>query len=70
MKLIYRRYLEQRSIYSKTGKVWTIDDVPPTWREETRALVIADGYEFLEDGTAQKIVAPVESEEVTEEVTE
>lgn len=48
----YARHLEDRDIYSKTGEVWTINDVPPTWRAKTEAKVIADGYHFDEDGTA------------------
>jgi hypothetical protein len=50
----YSRHLEERDINEKTDKVWTIMDVPNTWRKKTEAKVIADGYEFLEDGTAVK----------------
>lgn len=53
----YGRLLEEREINEKTGEIWAIQDVPNTWREKTRVKVEADGYEFLEDGTAQKIEA-------------
>ena len=48
----YARHLEERDINEKTGKVWSINDVPNTWRAKTQAKVIADGYYFDEDGTA------------------
>lgn len=50
----YSRHLENRDINEKTGEVWSINDVPNTWKAKTEAKVIADGYEFLEDGTAVK----------------
>lgn len=55
----YARHLEERDIYIKTGQVWTINDVPNTWRAKTKAKVENDGYYFAEDGTAY----PNESEE-------
>lgn len=48
----YARVLESREINSMTGEVWAIQDVPNTWRSKTEAKVLADGYVFLEDGTA------------------
>ena len=48
----YSRLLEEREIYYKTEEVWTINDVPRTWRSKTEAKVLADGYHFAEDGTA------------------
>ena len=48
----YSRHLEQRDINVNTGEVWSINDVPNTWRAKTQAKVIADGYYFDEDGTA------------------
>lgn len=54
MLKIYVTALEEREIYSKTGEVWRIQDVPNLWRNKTRAQVIADGYYFAEDGTAYK----------------
>lgn len=55
----YARLLEERIINDKTGWVWAIQDVPKTWRGKSEAKVIADGYVFLEDGTA----APAPEEE-------
>lgn len=55
----YSRLIEERDINDKTGSVWAIQDVPNTWRTKTRAKVIADGYYFLEDGTA----LPIEPDE-------
>lgn len=52
----YARLLEERAINDKTESVWAIQDVPGTWRSATQDKVIADGYEFLEDGTAVKAV--------------
>ena len=48
----YARVLEQREINVNTGEVWSINDVPNTWRKKTEAKVISDGYYFDEDGTA------------------
>ena len=48
----YARHLEERDINVNTGKVWSINDVPNTWRKKTEAKVISDGYYFDEDGTA------------------
>ena len=48
----YARHLEQRDINVNTGEVWSINDVPNTWRKKTEAKVISDGYYFDEDGTA------------------
>lgn len=48
----YSRLLEEREINYNTGSIWTINDVPKTWRKKTEAKVIADGYYFEEDGTA------------------
>lgn len=48
----YARVLENREINSMTGEVWSINDVPNTWNNKTRAKVEADGYYFDEDGTA------------------
>lgn len=48
----YARHLEERDINVNTGKVWSINDVPNTWKEKTRAKVISDGFYFDEDGTA------------------
>lgn len=48
----YARVLENREINSMTGEVWSINDVPNTWKNKTRAKVEADGYYFDENGTA------------------
>ena len=48
----YSRLLEEREINYNTESIWTINDVPKTWRKKTEAKVIADGYYFEEDGTA------------------
>ena len=37
-----------------SDSVWTIYDVPNTWRSKTESKVIADGYHFDSDGTAVK----------------
>ena len=58
----YKRLLEERDINSNTNEVWTIQDVPTTWRSKTEQAVIADGYYFGEDGTAYP-VPPNEDEE-------
>ena len=51
----YVRVLENREINSMTGEVWSINDVPNTWRAKTRAKVENDGYYFDEDGTAYPV---------------
>ena len=48
----YARHLEDRDINVNTGEVWSINDVPNTWRARTQAKVISDGYYFDSDGTA------------------
>ena len=57
----YARPLEERIMNDKTGSVWAIQDVPKTWRGKTETKVLADGYVFLDDGTA--VPAPEEEEE-------
>lgn len=47
----YTRHLEERDINVKTDKVWSINDVPNTWKNKTEKKVLTDGYHFLEDGT-------------------
>jgi len=48
----YAKHLENRDTNVNTGSVWSLFDVPNTWRSKTEAKVIADGYHFDEDGTA------------------
>lgn len=48
----YARHLEERDINVKTDEVWSINDVPNTWKAKTRTKVENDGYYFDEDGTA------------------
>ncbi len=48
----YSRVLETREINERTGNVWSIYDVPNTWRTKTQTKVISDGYFFGNDGTA------------------
>ena len=48
----YARHLENQDINDNTGEIWTINDVPKTWRKKTEAKVIADGYHFDENGVA------------------
>ena len=52
----YKRLIEEREINDKTGSVWAIQNVGKTWRARTEAAVLADGYVFLDDGTAIKAV--------------
>jgi len=55
----YARILKERQDNDRTGKVWAIQDVPKTWRKPTQAQVLADGYIFLEDGTAWNPKYPI-----------
>lgn len=50
----YVRVLEERDINPKTNSVWSIDDVPNTWKTKVRDKVIMDGYSFNDDGTVIK----------------
>lgn len=50
----YTRLIEERELNTKTGDIWSINDVGKTWNAKTRAAVLADGYVFLDDGTAVK----------------
>lgn len=51
----YVRVLEEREINPNTKEVWTIYDVPKTWRSKTEKQVLADGYVILDDGTVEKV---------------
>ena len=51
----YSKHLENRDTNVNTGNVWSLFDVPNTWRSKTEAKVIADGYYFDEDGTAYPV---------------
>jgi hypothetical protein len=62
----YARVLESREINVNTGEVWSINDVPNTWKKKTEARVISDGYHFAEDGTAYPNDIPVKEEETEE----
>lgn len=50
----YAHVLEERQINDMTGEIWTINDVPKTWRKKTQDKVEADGFIILEDGTVEK----------------
>jgi hypothetical protein len=50
----YARLLEEQEICYKTGEIWTINDVPNTWRKKTQTKVEEDGYTFDEEGHAVK----------------
>ena len=63
----YTRSIEAREINTRTDSVWSINDVPNAWNAKTRAQVLADGYVFLDDGTAIKPEPDEESEEEQEE---
>ena len=52
----YVRVLKNREIYDKTGNIWTINDVPKTWRSKVEIQIVEDGYVIEEDGTVSKIV--------------
>ena len=54
----YVRVLEGREINAKTGEIWTIDDVPNTWKAKVTAQIEADGYYIAEDGTVYPIPEP------------
>ena len=56
----YAHVLEERQINDRTGEIWTINDVPKTWRKKTQDKIEADGYIILEDGTVEK--APAKEE--------
>ena len=60
----YARKLEEREVNPATGGVWSINDVPATWRSKTRAKVEADGYIFLPDGTATRDSQEDDSDEM------
>lgn len=57
----YAHVLEERQINDRTGEIWTINDVPKTWRKKTQDKVEADGYIILEDGTVDKAPAKEET---------
>ena len=59
----YSRLLEEREINYNTMEIWTLQDVPRTWRKKTEQKVVADGYYFDEDGTAWPNPQPEPNEE-------
>lgn len=64
----YTKAIEGREYNTRTDNIWSINDVPTTWRKKTREQVLADGYVFLDDGTAVKAEPePEEEEEPVEE---
>lgn len=52
MAVKFARLLKEREINYNTNEIWKLEDVPKLWRSKTEKLVLADGYIFLEDGTA------------------
>ena len=66
----YSRHLEQRDINVNTGNVWSINDVPRTWRTKTEQKVFEDRYYFDEDGTAYPVPPNDEEDEPSEETVE
>jgi hypothetical protein len=46
MAKIYCRKIMAGDINPATGEVWTIDDVPLRWRDETQALLDGNGQEI------------------------
>ena len=50
----YAKHLENRDINETTKEVWAIQDVPKAWRNDTRDMVVSDGYYFDNQGTAHK----------------
>lgn len=62
--------IEGREYNTRTDAIWSINDVPTIWRKKTREQVLADGYVFLEDGTAVKAEPEPEEEEEPVEETE
>jgi len=60
----YARHLEERDINVKTNEVWSINDVPNTWKNKTQIKVVNDGYYFDNDGTVYpNRESDIESEE-------
>lgn len=50
----YVKALEGREINTRTGEIWTVYDVPATWRAKVEQQITADGYIIQEDGTVIK----------------
>lgn len=57
----YVKALENRELNSRTGEVWSINDVPSAWSQQVERQIIKDGYRILDDGT---VVKREEKEEV------
>lgn len=52
----YVKVLETGAYNSATDDTWKLPDVPEFWRNKVEATVIADGYEFDDQGYAHKII--------------
>lgn len=46
----YVRVLEDHEINSRTGEIWSLYDVPKTWRAKVEKKILEDGFEFDDDG--------------------
>ena len=62
----YVKAIEGREYNTRTDSTWSIYDVPSTWKKKTEAQILADGYIFLDDGTAIKPEDVPEEEPVEE----
>ena len=58
----YVKALEGREINTRTGEIWTVYDVPATWRAKVEQQITADGYIIQADGTVIKPVPNPEPE--------
>lgn len=52
----YVKVLETGAYNPSTDDTWKLPDVPELWRNKVEAAVIADGYEFDDQGYAHKII--------------
>lgn len=47
----YVKALENRELNSRTGEIWTINDVPTVWKSKVEQRIEDDGYVVDTDGT-------------------
>ena len=52
----YVKVLEAGAYNPATDDTWKLPDVPELWRDKVESAVIADGYEFDDQGYAHKII--------------
>lgn len=66
----YVKVLETGAYNSSTDDTWKLSDVPELWKYKVESAVIADGYEFDDQGYAHKIIISIKKTKKSTKKTE